>query len=348
MTKGVIRVARTLGAVLIARDEAARIGRAIASVRGLVDEVLVLDTGSADDTVEVARAAGARVEHFTWVDDFAAARNASLELSAADVRLVLDADEWVSTGRESAVAALRELPDGAAGVLVQRNAVLAGGRETVTDVPLVRVLPRAARYTGRIHEQPAGYARTVQTGIVLEHDGYLAGSNAAKRGRNERLLRMDIADGVADAYTWYQLAKDLEVQQRWAESADAYATAEDTGGSSGQPWRHELVTRRLWVTGRAGRFDDVIAQFSRAEDEFPTSPDLYFVMADVLLDRGVAHPEHAAQILPMVGACLERCLQIGERPDLDGAVRGRGSFLAEANLAAWREAPAALAAAPGR
>lgn len=344
-----IRVARTLGVVMIARDEAARIGRAIRSVRGLVDEVLVLDTGSTDDTVQRARAAGARVEHFAWVDDFAAARNASLDLATADVRLVLDADEWLAGGQEAAVAALRDLPEGAAGAVVQRNAVLAGGRETVTDVPLVRVLPRGARYEGRVHEQPAGYDGVVGTGLVLEHDGYLPDSNAAKQGRNERLLRMDIADGVADAYTWFQLAKDLEVQQRFAEAADAYARADEHAapgapGEPAAPWRHEMVTRRLYVTGRAGRFDDAIAQFGTAEAEFPASPDLYFVMSDVLLDHAVAHPALAREVLPMVAACLRRSLEIGERPDLEGSVRGRGSFLAEANLAVWREADAALAA----
>lgn len=355
-------MARTLGVVMIARDEAARIGRAVSSVRGAVDEVLVVDTGSADATVEVARAAGARVESFGWVDDFAAARNASLALSSADVRLVLDADEWLAPGQEAALAALRELPAGTAGLVIQRNEVVVGGVSTFSDDPVVRVLPRGARYEGRIHEQPAQYARVVQTGIVLEHDGYLPESNAAKRGRNERLLRMDIAAGVAGPYTWYQLGKDLEVQQRWAEAADAYARADGTGSASAgaggadsagaggahtagtAPWRHELVTRRLYVTGRAGRFDQAIAQFGAAEAEFPQSPDLYFVMADVLLDHALAHPELAAEILPHVGACLERCLQIGERPDFHGSVKGRGSVLAEANLAVWREATAALTA----
>lgn len=83
---------------VIARDEAARIGRLLASVAPFVNAMLVLDTGSRDDTAAVAARHGARVEHFAWCDDFAAARNAALEHAAADWHLVLDADEWLIDG----------------------------------------------------------------------------------------------------------------------------------------------------------------------------------------------------------------------------------------------------------
>lgn len=98
---------RRLALVVIARDEAARIGRLLDSVRPWVDEMLVLDTGSRDDTAAVAAAHGARVAHFAWCDDFAAARNHALDLAAADWHLVLDADEWLIDGGP-ALAALRD------------------------------------------------------------------------------------------------------------------------------------------------------------------------------------------------------------------------------------------------
>ena len=78
---------------MIARDEAAQLPRCLASVRGAVDEVVLVDTGSRDRTREIAREHGARVESFAWCDDFAAARNASLARASGDWVLVLDADE---------------------------------------------------------------------------------------------------------------------------------------------------------------------------------------------------------------------------------------------------------------
>jgi len=67
-----------LALVVIARNEARAIERCLSSARPWVDEMVVLDTGSTDHTVALARACGARVHHFAWVDDFSAARNAAL------------------------------------------------------------------------------------------------------------------------------------------------------------------------------------------------------------------------------------------------------------------------------
>ena len=63
---------------LIARDEERFLPACLASVRGAVDEIVVVDTGSADRTREIAAEAGALVVDFPWCDDFAAARNAGL------------------------------------------------------------------------------------------------------------------------------------------------------------------------------------------------------------------------------------------------------------------------------
>ena len=83
----------TLSLCMIVKDEAATLGRALASVADAVDEIIVVDTGSTDDTVAIAKAHGAQVQSFPWVNDFASARNASLAYATGDWVLVLDADE---------------------------------------------------------------------------------------------------------------------------------------------------------------------------------------------------------------------------------------------------------------
>jgi glycosyltransferase involved in cell wall biosynthesis len=88
----------SLSLCLIAKNEAHQLARCIESVRGLAEDVLVLDTGSTDGTPELARSLGARVEFFEWCNDFAAARNVALTHIASDWVLVLDADEWLLPG----------------------------------------------------------------------------------------------------------------------------------------------------------------------------------------------------------------------------------------------------------
>ena len=82
-----------LSLCMIVRDEEARLGNCLESVSGLCDEIVVVDTGSRDRTIEVAERFGAKIGHFEWCDDFAAARNASLELATGDWILWLDADD---------------------------------------------------------------------------------------------------------------------------------------------------------------------------------------------------------------------------------------------------------------
>jgi hypothetical protein len=93
---------------------------------------------------------------------------------------------------------------------------------------------------------------------------------------------------------------------------------------------------------------------------WPGSPDFYFTLGDLLLDTAAAHPERAVELLPMIEASWLRALEIGEQPQLQDTVHGRGSFLAAHNLsvlhaglgherqaAEWRERAAAMRAGDG-
>ena len=96
---------------MIVRNEAEQIERCLASVAGFCDELVVLDTGSSDNTPALASAAGARVESMEWPGDFAPARNRALELVQGDWVLVLDADEFLLADAKPQLLALMAQPD---------------------------------------------------------------------------------------------------------------------------------------------------------------------------------------------------------------------------------------------
>ena len=96
---------------MIVRDEATRIEACLQSVQDFVDEMVVVDTGSTDETVALAQACGARVEHLEWPGDFAPARNAALEHVKGDWVLVLDADEQLRAEAIPKLKALMAQPD---------------------------------------------------------------------------------------------------------------------------------------------------------------------------------------------------------------------------------------------
>ncbi len=319
--------------VMIARDEAARIERALASFAPFVDECVVLDTGSRDDTVERARRAGARVGRFRWCDDFAAARNAALDLAGADWHVVVDADEWLAGGGE-AIAALRHArPDFAGSVRVDSDDD-SSGAAAATASWISRVLPGPVRYAGRVHEQPCHALPLQRLAVRFGHDGYLGERRAAKAGRNRALLEAALREAPGDAYLHYQLGKDHDVYERYADALACFDRAEAllAANAPAPAWCHDLAVRRLHALKRCGRHAEGLAFAEQALARWAESPDFFFALGDLLLDWAADVPARAAELLPLIESAWQRCLALGERPGLEGAVAGRGSHLAAANL----------------
>ncbi|WP_293677005.1 glycosyltransferase [uncultured Phenylobacterium sp.] len=324
-----------LALVMIARDEAHAIGRALDSARAHVDRMIVLDTGSVDDTVAIATRHGAEVRHFTWVDDFAAARNAALAHSDAAWNLVLDADEWIEGGGE-ALAALAASGGERVGLVRLENQTDTPGGEA-SNVWLPRILPRGVRYEGRVHEQPVGAKGSFRTTLVLGHDGYTAANLERKAGRNEALLMAELQSAPEDPYLWYQLAREHQVRDRPPQAALCFAEALRLAPTD-VPWRHGLVVRALTALKTAGRLEEALDLAGAEIDRWPGSPDFYFALGDLYLECASQAPERAAtDFLPIVESAWKRCLEIGEQPSLDGSVPGRGSHMAAHNLAVFYE-----------
>ncbi len=207
----------TLTACLIVRDEQDNLPRCLSSLQGVADEIVVVDTGSTDDTVRIAESYGAKVGHFTWCDDFAAARNASLDLATGDWILWIDADEQVAPegGRETLHAGLVRPHFGGHCLLVSN--ILDGDRGAnvylFKPVRLFRRLPEV-RFRHRIHEQvlealgELGLSVAVLPGPGLNHYGYSPEQVQAKdkQARNLRMLRREVEDEPQNAFQWYNLA----------------------------------------------------------------------------------------------------------------------------------------------
>ena len=318
-----------LALVMIARDEAGSIARALDSARAHVDRMIVLDTGSADATREIATAAGAEVHTFVWCEDFAAARNAALAHSDADWNLIVDADEWIENGAD----ALAALPDAAAvGELRVASRMDQEGVTGTGQAWLPRLLPRGVTYAGRIHEQPVCALPRVRIPLTLGHDGYTAANLARKGARNETLLMRELEDAPADAYLWFQLAKEHQARGRAPQAALCFREALRLAPAN-VGWRHALVVRAMIALKAAGDLRDALVLADGEVANWPNSPDFYFTVGDLYLEAAHQHPERASDLLPIAESAWKRCLEIGERPDLDGAVAGRGGHMAAHNLA---------------
>jgi glycosyltransferase involved in cell wall biosynthesis len=322
-----------LALVMIAKDEAAAIGRGGGSAGPHGDRMKVLDTGSTDATREVAAAAGAEVAEFAWTNDFAAARNAALDRSDADWTLILDADEWIEAGAE-ALAALSASPtDAFLGLVEVASRIDAGGVESQSRTWIARVLPRGVRYAGRIHEQPVSDLPQQRLSLRLGHDGYRPEALARKGARNAALLEAELKAAPDDGYLWFQLGREHQARAGAGEAARCFEQALRLTAPLAA-WRHALVVRALTAFKDAGRFDEALTLVDAEFPNWQASPDFFFVMGDLYLEVASREPDKAmTDHLPLVEYAWRRCLDIGETEGLDGAVAGRGSHMAAHNLA---------------
>ena len=325
-----------LALLVIAKNEAQGIARCLESARPHVGRMVVLDTGSVDATVEIARSCGALVYQEPWRDDFAWARNRALELADADWNLFLDADEWIESGGESlAQAVLAPVPR--LGVVLVKSDFTQGGHAQQAASWLTRLMPRGTRYQGRVHEQVVSNLARQRLPLVVGHSGYEPQAMQAKRGRNRALLLQELEAQPGNPYVLYQLGKDCEVSGELPQACDYYLKA-GAASPADAPYAHDLHIRLLYSLGKAGRLDDAVVLAGDMLERWRDSPDFFFTVGNLFLDRAIAHPETAAtESLPMVEEAWLRCLSIGERPDLEGSVIGRGSFLAAHNLAVLYE-----------
>ncbi len=215
---------QTVTLCMIARDEESAIGMTIKSVLALVDEVIVVDTGSQDNTRIIAEGYGARVMEMPWTDDFAAARNVALAEASSDWILVLDADEHLQPIRPVEFQQLlleRHVAGYRLQIVSPRNE-MAGhplGDAARQSLRSVRLFRRAdeVRYDYPIREQIepsldawAGPRSMVisNSSLTIMHEGFRPEKRARKRERNLRILRKAIAAHPDQPYFGYQLGRE--------------------------------------------------------------------------------------------------------------------------------------------
>jgi glycosyltransferase involved in cell wall biosynthesis len=189
-----------LSLCMIVKNEQAVLDRCLTSARDAVDEIVIVDTGSTDESIAIARDHGARVIHHDFAGlDFAAARNRSLEAATGDYALVLDADE---TLHEDSSGLIRLLPKDAAYV-VNRHNKRSDHLTTVDHAVRLFPLRPGFRYRGRVHETVdaailGNGGRLRRSHVIVEHHLPTVEREAEKGRFYLSLLERDLADDPDD------------------------------------------------------------------------------------------------------------------------------------------------------
>ena len=223
-----------LSVCLIVKNEERFLAQCLASVKGLAHQVVVVDTGSTDRTVEIAREHGAHVHSFAWCDDFSAARNAALEHATGDWVLMLDADEELPPEQHAALRKLLHTPS----VISWRLPLQDVGREAEGCSYVPRLFRNAPGlfYAGRVHEQvfTSIEGRRQEWGLetrlgdaTLRHYGYTKELTLErdKVGRNLRLLEQAVLETPGDTNLLMNYGLELTRSGRQEEGLRQYRAA---------------------------------------------------------------------------------------------------------------------------
>jgi tetratricopeptide (TPR) repeat protein/predicted O-methyltransferase YrrM len=317
---------------LIVKNEEHNLPACLDSAADLVDEVVIVDTGSADATKEVARRYRARVFDFPWVDSFATARNESLRHATSDWVLWMDADDRLDdVNREKLRALFAGLGDDRdCYVMKCRCLPDPSGTVTVVDhVRLFRNLPEL-RWKYRVHEQILPAVRRAGgkprfSDVTIDHVGYQDPAlRRRKLGRDLRLLQMEDAENPDDPFTLFNLGMVRQELGTLEEAAGLFRRSLALSRPA------DSIVRKLYALlaqceRRQARPRQALDACREGRSHYPDDPEL-------LLQESLARGELGDGDGAVV--CLERLLAAPTGEYLASVDAGLRGYLTRSNLAA--------------
>ena len=306
----------SLSLCMIVRNEEKYLPDCLNSVEAVVDEVVVVDTGSTDHTLGVAERLGARCYSAPWTHDFAQARNISLAHATKDYILVLDADEVLTPGGRESLRRCLASSINAEGFLVHiLNQTDGGGMieiEESLNVRLFRNNPQY-RFSGALHEQiaesilhadPPG--RIFDSGIEILHHGYMKDMvmTRSKKERNLEIALREVQAHPGDGFRTFNLGMEYVRLEQYEEAVKVFQDAK-TWSTPDALWVSRFYKVYASTLMRLGQWDRADALLEEALDLFPDYTDLLYLKGVCLYQKQECL--HALR-------CFAKTIEMGDPP----------------------------------
>ena len=318
---------------MIVKNEEKNIEKALSWGKGIVSEQIVVDTGSTDRTVEIAKKMGAKVYYFEWIDDFAAAKNYAIEQAQYEWIAFLDADEYfVPEEARKLPMVLQEIQDTiydgvATGfVYVDDKGNL---MQVDTQIRIFRNKP-GLRYERRVHEYPAlnhvpirVVDRVNELNII--HTGYVDAVKKKKTAsrRNLNLILEELKDRPDDYEMWGYLGNEYDAMEDFAHAKEAYQKALSfmpkvlVEGRHGSAAFALLRYLNLLAFRETSSEEEILAVYNQAIHHMPKEGDYDYIMGEYYASNGNSqkaeyHLRRALEILETYGNMVLSALVSGK------------------------------------
>lgn len=317
---------KTLSLCTIVKDEEYYLPQCLASIKDVVDEIIIVDTGSTDRTVEIAQSFGAKVFYYTWENDFSKARNFAIEKSNSDWILLLDADEALDPDSKDKLRSLVDTCTFDGCHFAMHNYVGSEGSKEFTVHYPFRLLKNNHQYMfkGSIHEQihkidgESSPERFSVENILVHHYGYLnqVRSQKSKSARNLPLLLEQLKSTPNDPFHLFNLGNEYLALHEYEKGISTYEHALQYANinQSFTPFIYHKIVLALHILKD---YDRALEKANEGILIYPKCTDLVYSKALILYDT----LQYTEAIIT-----LHHCIVLGEPPIFLKFIDGCGTY----------------------
>ncbi|NMM61965.1 glycosyltransferase family 2 protein [Clostridium sp. P21] len=316
---------------MIVKDEEENLPRCLESVKDIVDEMIIVDTGSTDKTVEIAKSYDAKIYYFKWCNNFSAARNESLKYATKDWILIMDADdEFCKDDEEKFRNVVKNLDNN----MVYFFETLCYFGVQASNNLTINLNPRLFKnnygycYEGAIHNQLTNNEHSIKgknEPIKIYHYGYLDDSLISKNKskRNITILEEEIKKNPQNKFNYFNLGNEYSSINNEEKALENYYKAyEEFDETTG--FAPKLIERIVMSNYSLGNYNKALEFIGTGLKYYLQFTDLYYFKGLIL----------AAQDKPTLAIrAFEKCIQIGETPSMLKSIYGTDGFRVSHELA---------------
>jgi len=291
----------TLSLCMIVKDEEEHLPNALNSVKDAVNEIIIVDTGSTDNTVEIARSFGAKVYHYEWNNDFASARNEALKYATCDWILSMDADDEMNADDIRRLKEVLSETD-ALGFAIPIFSEIYDRQTNMKNTTvnyLVRIFKNdpQIRFSRRIHEfvdqsiyDIGGKIEILE--IPVFHRGYIDVEILNKKlERNKRLLEVALEENPEDHSLLVYMGKTYMEENELDKAEEYYRRAINIVETSNKRYASLFFLQTAYIDlgnllVQKERFEEAIEYFNKAIAIDPNFPDTYYHIGMAYYNKG--------------------------------------------------------------
>ncbi|MFI3211097.1 MAG: glycosyltransferase family 2 protein [Peptostreptococcaceae bacterium] len=320
-----------LSLVMIVKNEDTVLDRCLSSSKDYVDEIIIVDTGSTDKTLEIAKKYDAKIFNYEWSDSFSDARNFAISKSSGDFNLILDADEYIVKFDRNKINSFMNNYKNHIGCIKLIDSFEKDNSIQKNISFISRFAPKNTFYEGIIHEQLDPNLDRIKIPIEIEHDGYLY---VNKSDRNIKLILKELEQNPNNSYMNYQAAKTYYTNKEYEKASVYFDKYYLNSNYKKDAFYTDSVILNIYNSVHTKEFDDILKVVDDNLEILNNRCDFYFACG-VLFTEMIAHnPNKYGHFLDNIRICYENSIRIGEDDNFDGVV-GTGSFLSYYNLSMY-------------